>query len=291
MSKKTRFRAYQLGTPGSSFSYSVDNHFTLIEARLNETNCSNVIKEMNIAGCETINCLHITSWDKDHCNDEELKLILQHLKPKRIECPGYTPDTDCGKNSLKTIRNYCADTPATLQIISPTYLNGLQAGEKLQYNNIVYNPRNLSDKHNDNSIVQLFRRGRFKVLSLGDCEDEAIARRIMQCGMANYETDVLILAHHGADNGFTTKEFIQAIKPRIAICSSDYDNEYDHPRQKIRNILYEADVMLYTTKTGDVVIVCGENNTVTAYNLKANSEEISSKKTFSPKCTVPSNEY
>lgn len=43
---KTRFRAYQLGNAGSSFSYSVDNHLTLIEARLNEVNGPNILKEM-----------------------------------------------------------------------------------------------------------------------------------------------------------------------------------------------------------------------------------------------------
>jgi competence protein ComEC len=287
MSKKTRFRAYQLGTPGSSFSYCVDNYFTLIEARINKKNIPNIIKEMQIVGCETIDCLHITSWDKDHCDEEELKLILQHLKPNRIEYPGYVPDTDCGKNSLKAIKEYCSKNSISQNEISPDYINGLESGEKLKYNDIVYNPKKLSSKHNDNSIVRLFRRGRFTVLSLGDCEDVTIAKDIMGCGIATSETDVLILAHHGADNGFTTNEFIRTIKPSIAICSSDYDNEYDHPRQNVRNILYQEDVTLYTTKTGDVVIVCGEDNFVHAYNLKANSEEVSSKKTFSPKCTVP----
>jgi len=280
MSKKTRFRTYQLGSPGSSFSYSVDNYFTLIEARLNETNVENILKEMEIAGCSTIDCLHITSWDKDHCDDDELLLILKHLKPQRIECPGYAPDTDCGKNSLNAIKNYCTKNSAIIQRISPTYLNGLQEATKCQYNDIVYNPTEFSTKHNDNSIAQLFRQGRFTVFSLGDCESATIAERIMRCGIAKSETDVIILAHHGADNGFTTNEFIRAIKPKIAVCSSDYGNEYDHPRQNVRNILYQEDVTLYTTKTGDIVIICEEDNVIKAYNLKANSEEISSKKTF-----------
>lgn len=46
--KKTRFRAYQLGDKGSSFSYSVDGNFTLIEARLNQTNDPSICDEMNI---------------------------------------------------------------------------------------------------------------------------------------------------------------------------------------------------------------------------------------------------
>jgi competence protein ComEC len=284
MSKKTRFRAYQLGTTGSSFSYSVDGNFTLIEARLNETNYPNIIAEMKESGCSTINCLHITSWDKDHCNDEELKLILQYLKPVRIEYPGYTPDTDSGKNSLRAIQNYAA----TKVSYNPSYINALEAGKKDGYNDIVYNPKEESAKHNDNSIVKLFRRGRFTILSCGDCESPDIAENIMSGDIATSETDVLILAHHGADNGFTTKKFIQAIKPKVAICSSNYDNQFEHPKQEIRTILYEEHIPLYTTKTGDVIILCKEDNIVHVYNLIADSTEISSKKTFIPKCTVPS---
>jgi competence protein ComEC len=288
MSKQTRFRAYQLGTSGSSFSYSVDDHFTLIEARFNETNKPNIVKEIQIIGCKAINCLHITSWDQDHCNYEELKLILECLKPTRIEYPGYVPNTDCGKNSLISIKNYCKQKSISQIEISPSYIKGLESGERCKYNDIVYNPKNISNKHNDNSIVQLFRRGRFTVLSLGDCEDATIAENIMGGNIVNSETDVLILAHHGADNGFTTSKFIKSIKPKIAVCSSNYDNEYDHPRQEIREILYQEDITLYTTKTGDVVISCDEDNIVHADNLKANGEKISSKKEFSPKCAVPS---
>jgi competence protein ComEC len=39
---KTRFRAYQLGSAGSSFSYFADGHFTLLEARLTDTSEANI---------------------------------------------------------------------------------------------------------------------------------------------------------------------------------------------------------------------------------------------------------
>jgi competence protein ComEC len=44
----------------------------------------------------------------------------------------------------------------------------------------------------------------------------------------------MILAHHGADNGFTTKSFLAHIDPALAICSSDYDNQYAPPCEEIR---------------------------------------------------------
>jgi competence protein ComEC len=64
----------------------------------------------------------------------------------------------------------------------------------------------------------------------------------------------MILAHHAADNGFTTKNFLAHLEPRLAICSSNYDNLYDHPRQEIRDLLHEQGVRLMTTKTGDVIV-------------------------------------
>src|SRR5207245_2484665 len=93
----TRFRAYQLGCAGSSFSYFANGRFTLIEARLNDTNKDSVIQEMALCGVEIAHCLHITSWDSDHCSPSELPLVLQTLLPEKIECPGYEPSSDGGK--------------------------------------------------------------------------------------------------------------------------------------------------------------------------------------------------
>jgi competence protein ComEC len=42
----TRFRAYHLGTSGSSFSYFAGGHFTIIEGRLTEESRPQVEREM-----------------------------------------------------------------------------------------------------------------------------------------------------------------------------------------------------------------------------------------------------
>lgn len=288
--KKTRFRAYQLGEKGSSFSYSVDDHFTLIEGRYNEVNKANILFEMKCAGATRVGCLHITSWDEDHCKETELRNILSELRPLRIEYPGYEPDSDCGKTCQKLIQNYCDENCIFSKVVTPDYINGLTAGEKNQYNDILYNPTESHCSHNDNSIVKLFRQGRFTLLSLGDCENKEIAQTIGKCSIASTEVDVMILAHHGADNGFTSEEFVNKINPKVAICSSNYDNQFEHPRQEVRNILYDHEpiIPLYTTKTGDVVISCDEDNVVHVYNLISNNTKISSQITFSPKLTVSS---
>lgn len=57
MDKITRFRAYQLGVKGASFSLAVDDDFTLIEARLNDCNRANIFNEMRIAGAKSLSCI------------------------------------------------------------------------------------------------------------------------------------------------------------------------------------------------------------------------------------------
>ena len=286
MDKITRFRAYQLGVKGASFSLSVDNDFTLIEARFNEFNAKNVINEMRIVGAKCISLLHITSWDEDHCAEKELSDILKYLKPQRIEYPGYMPDTECGKNCKSMILTYLQRLRLDGTSMSPAFINSLEAGESAKFSTIIYNPTKEYEKHNDMSTAALFRKGRFTVLSLGDCESPEIAKIIMNDVMATNETDIMLMAHHGADNGFTTEDFIRAISPQVAICACDYDNQYEHPRKEVTQILYDKGIQYYTTKTGDVLIMCDTDNNVHVTNFIGNGTKVSSTYEFRPKYVI-----
>ena len=283
----TRFRAYQLGNRGSSFSYYDGRKFTLIEARLTDLSRPRVKKEMEICHVSRVGCLHITSWDTDHCAESELEEILYTLFPEKIECPGYPPQKDTAERCLRLIQEYKAKmeqkrVPASVVIINPTFVKSLNPAEAFGYRDIVYHPTYLSDNKNDNSTVQLFRTGVFNVASLGDVENPMIGSYLRSRKIFSSETDVLILAHHGADNGLTTRKFLKMVGPTIAICSSNYDNQFDHPRDEIREMLRELKINLYTTKTGDVAVQSTGTHTheYRVINLKAASTEISSTAEF-----------
>lgn len=279
----TRFRAYQLGQAGASYSYFADPKFTLVEGMATEINIAQVLKEMENCGKEAIDTLHITSWDTDHCNTAGLEWILKNLKPTRIEFPGYPPHTDTARGCLQTMRDYRksrANAGATIvvQCMDPPYLRSLEAGKALGYRDIVYHPKELRESSNDNSTVKLFRKGSFNVASLGDVEDAGIAAMLRRCNIFKRETDVLVLPHHGADNGFTTRRFLKDVEPKVAICTSNYDNQFDHPRQEIRDMLFEQGIKIFTTKHGDVIVESLPPHTgkYRVVNLKANSTQISS---------------
>jgi competence protein ComEC len=290
LEKLTRFRAYQLGNPGSSFSYFDGTRFTLIEARLTDLNRPRIDKELEICGVSRVSCLHVTSWDADHCAVNDLKEILKRYRPHKIEYPGYAPKTETAEECLALIRGYrdimvAAGAATSIQRIDPPYVNSLHPAEALGYRDIIYHPKYLSEKSNDNSTIKLFRTGCFNVASLGDVEDNMISARLSNCSVFTSEVDAMILAHHGADNGFTTSRFLRAVRPTVAICSSDYDNQYDHPREKIRELLDKYDIPLFTTKTGDVALqsLPPHTHAYRLINLKADSTERSSEREFKSK--------
>ncbi|MCA1466833.1 hypothetical protein I6F09_02885 [Bradyrhizobium sp. IC3195] len=282
---RTRFRAYHLGTSGSSFSYFADGRFTMIEGRLTDDSRRQVESEMEICGVDEAASLHITSWDSDHCNKYELPELLNLIRPRRIECPGYNPIKDYGhgEDCLAMIAEYRSRRRNTSFVpvithITPAYIDGLDRATTLGFSNMFYNPYHIVENANDNSTVKLFREGSFNVLSLGDVEDSLISARLRRCRILRSETDLMILAHHGADNGFTTKNFLRHIDPTVAVCSSNYDNQYDHPRQEIRDLLHDEGIRLMTTKTGDVIARSVENHTglYEVVNLIAKSTDVSS---------------
>lgn len=280
----TRFRAYQLGNEGASFSYFADGNFTLVEARITKTSYQSLIAELKACGKQTPDVLHITSWDQDHCDADELGYILKHLRPTRIEYPGYSPHCDNAKNALIMIlayreQNRLQDRKVECQCIDPAYIASLSEAASFGYNNIFFHPRMISaDCNNDNSTVKLFRRGSFNVLSLGDVESVAISANLRRFRSIQKEVDIMILAHHGADNGFTNKKFLQVVTPCAAICTSNYDNQFEHPKQEIRDLLNEHDIPIYTTKTGDVLVqsVGDHSSKYQVVNLIAGSTEVSS---------------
>jgi|JRYF01.1.fsa_nt_gb competence protein ComEC len=279
----TRFRAYQLGEPGSSFSYFADGHFTLIEAMVTELSRPRLLAELAQCGRRTIDTLHITSWDLDHCKPSSLEWILAHLTPTRVEQPGYAPHTECGHECRRTVEQYqqrCAARGhrVTVQSIDPPYIASLEHAQSLGYRDIFYHPRQLHDTPNDNSTIKFFRRGAFNVLSLGDVEAPEIASLLRRCKTLCREVDIMILAHHGADNGFTNRRLLEELRPSLAICTSDYDNRFEHPRDEIRALLHEQGIRLFTTKTGDAIVesIGSHAADYQVTNLIGNSTRVSS---------------
>lgn len=283
----TRFRAYQLGEPGSSFSYFAGNHFALIEAKLTDRSRSSLAEELKACGKTTIDTLHITSWDQDHCNLKELQEILGTLMPRKIEYPGYEHDSENYKKCLGEILKYRDDRRKAAesmiaQCMSPSYVKSLEDAKGLGYNDIIFHPKEEFFGSNDNSTVKLYRKGMFNVASLGDVEHANIGSMLRRSRSFKTEIDVLILAHHGSNNDVNSKKFFKTVQPTIAVCSADYDNQYGHPHEDVKSALYETGVPVFTTKTGDVLVesMSKHRKEYLVTNYVGNTAAISSQKQY-----------
>lgn len=193
------------------------------------------------------------------------------LKPSVIEYPSYQPDTETGKKCFRIIRNYNEGQSTR---ITPSFVKeSISKAVALRGSNIYYNPIDIVDNHNDNSIVKFFRIGSFQILSLGDCEDEEIGDRLQNYEILNNEVDILLLAHHGSHNSICSMEFLRNINPKVAICTSNYDNKFEHPDQAVRNRLNTLGIPYFTTKTGDIVIESIDKLHFRVYNYQTNNEK------------------
>src|SRR5687768_17218137 len=99
---------------------------------------------------------------------------------------------------------------------------------------------------NANSIVARLDYGSFSMLFAGDAEDQTEHRLLTK--ELNLEAPVLKIGHHGSKYA-TSTDFLNRVKPEIAIISCGAWNRYGHPSQAVLDRLRAANpaMRLYRT--------------------------------------------
>jgi competence protein ComEC len=105
---------------------------------------------------------------------------------------------------------------------------------------------------NANSVVARLDYGSFSMLLPGDAEEQTEHRFLTKD--VNLQAKVLKVAHHGSKYA-TSADFLERVKPEIAIVSCGEWNRYGHPNQGVLDRLKAANVKLYRTDLhGEVTI-------------------------------------
>ncbi|MEV5834220.1 ComEC/Rec2 family competence protein [Nocardia sp. NPDC052112] len=109
-----------------------------------------------------------------------------------------------------------------------------------------------TDDANDRSVVIAATTPAGRILLTGDIEAPA-QQRLLHSG-AQLQADVLKLPHHGSRT--TTKEFIAAVHPRLAVVSVGADNTFGHPNPRVLEDLADLGVAVARTdQQGDVLVL------------------------------------
>lgn len=99
-----------------------------------------------------------------------------------------------------------------------------------------------STDKNDNSVIALLRYGDLEILLTGDAEENIGDFYQNDVG----DIDVLKVPHHGSRDG-VDEDFLDAIKPEVAIISVGTKNRYGHPVAEILDLLESEDIQIFRT--------------------------------------------
>jgi len=105
-------------------------------------------------------------------------------------------------------------------------------------------PAQAGDNLNNSSIVVQLVYKEKKFLFVGDAE-VAVEAELLHAGVP-LASDVLKVGHHGSDNA-SSEEFLNKIKPAVAVISVGKDNDFGHPSLRTTKKLERLGAKIYRT--------------------------------------------
>ncbi|MFA6008017.1 MAG: MBL fold metallo-hydrolase [Candidatus Shapirobacteria bacterium] len=172
----------------------------------------------------------ISHWDKDHSG--ALESIIKSYKIENLF--ESLPSDDGIEKSINTYK--------------------LKAGETIKYGEMnweILSPGDGAGSSNENSLVAVLNYDNKKFMFTGDADMEAEGKMMTWW---NSRVDGLKVAHHGADTS-SSLEWLEVIRPAIAVISVGKNNSYGHPKQTVLDNLNLIGTKIFRTdKEGDIIL-------------------------------------
>ena len=199
-------------------------------------------------GIKKLDYVIISHFDSDHC--QGLNFIMENMKVENAII------SNLGQESNEY------DTFINLAKKQRTNLIFVKMGDVIKIGNATINilfPENnliTDNEKNNNAIVFKFIWKDFSMLFTGDIEEKAESRilNIYSNNLSTLQATILKVAHHGSKTS-TTKKFIEAVKPKIALIGVGEDNNFGHPNNGVIERLIGIGCKIYRTdKNGEITI-------------------------------------
>lgn len=192
-----------------------------------------------------IDYLMISHFDSDHCNG--LIEIIENLKVKNI--------------MISNQAYFCDEYINIANIINSKKINVIHVKQGDSFNisknvklDILYPAKELEYKDlNNNSIVAKLTYNSFSILFTGDVESSE-ASILNSYNKQILRSTILKVAHHGSKTS-SSKEFIETVKPKIALIGVGENNNFGHPSSEVLQRLKDINCRIYRTdKMGEITI-------------------------------------
>lgn len=114
---------------------------------------------------------------------------------------------------------------------------------------------------NNNSIVAKFIYNNFSILFTGDIEEIA-EKKIVDKYANKLIANAIKIAHHGSKTS-SYEEFLQSVKPKIALIGVGENNKFGHPNLEVLERLNKLGTKVYRTdKLGEINIIVNKNGKI-----------------------------
>ncbi|MDO8592617.1 MAG: ComEC/Rec2 family competence protein [bacterium] len=199
-------------------------------------------------------------WDKridlmilTHPHDDHVTGLIDVLKRYSVGKILYTGVTHTAPNYLTWLK-LVRDSKTPMIIIDKTQTIKLGQGCELE---ILYPAKSFLGQTiedlNQSSIIARLSYGQTKFLLTGDAGEE-VETELLNRG-ADISADVLKVGHHGSQYS-TGQEFLNKVRPKIAVIEAGKDNQFGHPNLRTIKKLERVGARIYRTdKDGTIEII------------------------------------
>lgn len=195
---------------------------------------------------EKIDLLIISHAHKDHMGG--CLHVLEKMKVKRVYHNGSKARTATWRKFLKVVGQKSQAVPVEKDMTAEEGIEVL----------VAYDSHGLYSKEADNSVLVRLIDGKIRVLLTGDCE--AVCEK--EIGKTStVQSEILNVGHHGSDAA-SSPEFLEQVKPRIAVIQAGTRNQYEHPRPSVLTRLKQVGATIYRTDQDGAIVIHSNGNTV-----------------------------
>jgi len=173
----------------------------------------------------TLDYVIISHFDEDHVGG--ILPVLEELKVKQVIINKQVEDSENYQKFLTIVKE------KKIKIIQVEKGNVIFI-EKDLYFDIIWPSKNqiLENALNNNSIVCKLNYKDFSMLFTGDIENIAEQKILENVNNNLLNADVLKVAHHGSKTS-SINEFIEKVKPKIALIGVGKNNKFGHPNNEV----------------------------------------------------------
>jgi len=224
-----------------SILVQINNKNLLIDGG-NRDDGDKIIKYLKKQGVSKLDYVIATHPHEDHIGG--MASIVKKFDIGKFYAPKKLSNTATFENMVLALRE------KKLKINEAKAGDTLNLGKNVDCKILAPNSAEYDNLNNYSAVVKL-TYGNTKFLFTGDAHKQS-EREMISKGY-DLSSDVLKVGHHGSSSS-SSKEFLDKVKPKIAIISCGKNNDYGHPHKETLEELNKRKIKIYRTdKDGTIV--------------------------------------